>query len=384
MGKNKNILIFDYELDGHYLEYIHHLYEGATRDKANNYIIALPEGFSTKGQLTWHQSDNIKFHVFRKLILPQNKVMRSFELAKFAKRIARQYNVDEIFFVTLMNMLPGVALITKSSIKMSGIIYLIYLYRWKESNIKLKFEDSVKYLFLSKRKQFKTIFLLNDKVAPKYLNRKFKTKVFQYLPDPFMPIEAGNLPDIRTAFNIPASNIVYLHMGTMSVRKGTLKILDAIELIEEKDLINKTFIFAGKISPDIKNEFYKKFAEQQKRVQLLCFDQFCDYSFLGALCKAANYLLLPYENTSMSSGIIGYGAQFKKPVVVPGSGLLGKLVRRGKLGYLLKENSKNEIANFVRKSDMNLYPIEKAEEYLKRNTVDNFIQTIFCSFQKED
>lgn len=383
-NQNKKILIFDDKLSGHNLEYLHHLYTGAVQDKANNYIFALPEGFETKSELRWDKADNIRFHLFKDQPFSPNKIKRSFELSKFVKKIALQHCVDEVFFVSLMSVLPCITFILPKSIKISGIIYLIYLYRWKESNLKLKIEDSIKYLLMSNGKQFKTVFLLNDEIAPIYLNKKFKTKVFRYLPDPFVPLPTTALLDIKSDFNIPTENIIYLHMGAMSARKGTLKILDAIELLEENDLNNKTFIFAGKINPDIKDEFYKKFDEQRKRTQILCFDEFCEYSFLGALCKTADYILLPYENTLQSSGIIGYAAQFKKPVVVPNSKLMGKLVKRNKLGYLLNSNSQNEIAHFIKNNDkMKMFSLQDSEDYLKKNTVEHFNQVIFHSFGNE-
>lgn len=384
MTKRKKILIFDYQLSGHHLEYLHHLYVGATQDKINTYLFALPEGFDTKSELKWEKANNIEFYLFKDQNFSTNKIKRSFELSKFVKKIAQQCHVNEVFFISLISVLPAISFVFPKSIKISGIIYLIYLYRWKESNLKLKIEDSIKYLLMSNRKKFKTVFLLNDEVAPTYLNKKFKTKVFQYLPDPFVPLPTNALPDIKSDFNIPKGHTIYLHMGSMSARKGTLKILEAIELLEESDLKNKTFIFAGIIYPDIKDEFYKKLDKERKRTQILCFDKFCEYSFLGSLCKSTDYILLPYERTSQSSGIVGYAAQFNKPVVVPNSKLLGKLVRRYKLGYLLEDNSINALVDFIRNSNKNMVEIQNAQSsYLRKNSINYFNQAIFNSFANE-
>ncbi len=56
---------------------------------------------------------------------------------------------------------------------------------------------------------------------------------------------------------------------------------------------------------------------------------------------------MPYSNTAQSSGIIGYCAQFKTPVVVPNHGLLGKLVRRYSLGYTVDLSSSKNVADFI-------------------------------------
>ena len=39
-------------------------------------------------------------------------------------------------------------------------------------------------------------------------------------------------------------------------------------------------------------------------------------------------------NNSQSSGVLGYAAQFNVPVFSPSSNMLGKIVRKSKLGYI--------------------------------------------------
>jgi len=162
----------------------------------------------------------------------------------------------------------------------------------------------------------------------------------------------------------------------MGSRKGTIEILKAIKLLPNEDLSNKCFIFAGKIFDDIKVEFYKLLEVQKQRVQILCFDKFCEFSFFGSLCISSDYILLPYKATAQSSGVIGYGAQFNVPVVVPDEKLLGKLVRRYNLGYLIKNCSPTEIADFIlrqRKSELKI----DGSKYLEDNNLENFNKIIF-------
>lgn len=380
MTKTKKILIFDDKLSGHHLEYLHHLYTGAVQDKANNYIFALPEGFETKSELRWDKADNIRFHLFKEKTFSSNKIKRSFELSKFVKKIAQQYCVDEVFFVSLMSVLPGITFILPKSIKISGIIYLIYLYRWRESNLKLKIEDSIKYLLMSNGKQFKTVFLLNDEIAPIYLNKKFKTKVFQYLPDPFLLLPTEKLyNNLREKLHIPQGNKIILHFGALAKRKGSLNILDAISLCSEKDLKNLTFIFAGKVDNEIKVDFYQLLNEIRGKVQINIFDEFCSYEFLASLCRLSDFLLIPYLTTSQSSGVIGYAAQFNKPVVVPNKGLIGKLVKKYKLGILLTDSSPAAIRSFI--CNINQYESMKIyDSYIKDRTIIRFNDTIFSRF----
>jgi hypothetical protein len=188
-------------------------------------------------------------------ILKGNVLTKSIKKSKFVRSIAKQYNVNEVFFIALIAFMPTIAFILPRNIRISGIIYLIYLYRWKNSNLSLKLQDTLKYLLLSKKNNFKAIFLLNDKSAPVYLNKKFKTSKFIFLPDPLVPIDESNLIDFREQYGISNENIVYSHMGALTKRKGTLKILNAIDSLDKSELDNKSFIFAGRIKEDIRVEF---------------------------------------------------------------------------------------------------------------------------------
>lgn len=380
MIDRKRILFFDDQLSGHHLEYIHHLYEGACNMREFDFIFAVPEKFNEiKNELLWKESDNIKFHFLENNKLTGNLFLKSFYKSQIVKNIALRYLIDEVFFIALIGFLPAITFVMPKRIKISGILYLIYLYRWKQTILKVKFLDFLKYLLLSMRSNFKRIFILNDRSSSVFLNKKFNTSKFTYLPDPYPPIDEKKLYNIREKYNISHNNTVYLHFGGLSKRKGTLKILNAIELLDEDELKNKTFIFAGKLYLDIKEEFYRIYNRICDKVQILCFDKFCEYSFLSSLCLSSDFILLPYSNTAQSSGVIGYGAQFKIPVVVPKSGLLGKLVRKYNLGYSTDVNSPDKIADFLKnmKIDNNFKNIES--RYISEHNVSQFIHTIFSN-----
>lgn len=379
MKKKKKILIYDDQLSGHHLEYIHHLHENACENKDIEFIFAIPPKFNkVKNQLVWKKSDNVGYHFLlsNEINITGNFFIQSYKKSSIARKIALQYSVDEVFFIALMGLLPVLPFIMPKNIKISGIIYLIYLYRWKYATLTERVHDSLKYLLLSKKSNFRSVFILNDKSSSIFLNKKFKTSKFIYLPDPYLPIDESNLQNLREKYNIPHNNIICLHFGGLSVRKGTLKILEAIDILSKYELKDKSFIFAGKVYPDIKEEFYLKYNKLRDKVQILCFDEFCEYSFLGSLCLSSDFILLPYSNTAKSSGIIGYGAQFKIPVVVPNRGLLSKLVRKYKLGYSIDLNSPEEIADSLKKQVAN-YDRYKESRYIVEHNVSQFNQAIF-------
>lgn len=383
MKYKKRVLIYDDEIRGHHLEYIHHLHEGATQNKEIDFIFAIPNTINDKeNKLVWEKSDNIKYHLLSdsEINLTGNSIVNSFKRSRIARKIAIEYNVNEIFFNVLIGLLPAATFVIPKNIKISGIIYMIYLYRWKRSSFIIKLFDSIKYILLSRRGNFNNVFILNDKSAPVFLNRKFKTSKFLYLPDPFMPIGEIGLINIREKYKILSDNIIYLHFGSMAESKGTLEILNALIQLRREDLIGKTFIFAGRVGDNIKDMFYEKYHMLKDKVQIIVFDEFCEYSFLGSLCLSSDYILLPYKRTSQSSGVIGYGAQFNKPVVVPNKGLLGKLVRKYNLGYLIESPSTKHIIEFIRDNKaINKFNSNKKfrQDYIREHNVSHFINLIF-------
>ena len=274
-----------------------------------------------------------------------------------------------------MAFMPFLPFFVNKKIKISGIVYLIYLYRWKNASFQVRLLDVIKYLIFANIKKFEKIYLLNDRIAPVYLNKKFKTNVFSYLPDPFTPLSIEKNRNLRNELNIPVEKIICIHFGALTARKGTLELMQAITLAQESALNKCCFIFAGEIYNDIKKSFYQLAKQAEKMTQIIIIDQFCDYEFIGSLCLTSDFILIPYKDSEQSSGVIGYAAQFGIPVVGPGWGLLGKLIKRNNLGFLLKNTSAFEITNFI--NNIERFSFSTKTNYIQNNTVIQFTNTIF-------
>lgn len=378
------ILIFDDLLTGHHLEYIHHLYTKAVENKNIQFIFVLPREFDTiKKQLNWPDANNTSFHLIEKTyskISILDIIIKCFVI----KKIATDYQVNKIFLVYLMKLMPYMSFLIPRKFNISGIIYDIYIYSWKNYTKKEKSKSFINYLFYVKFRKFDKIYLLNDDFAPKYLNRKFKIDKFRFLPDPIINLNLKSKPEnVRIKLGIPENYTVYLHFGGLSKRKGSLEILEAIELTKSENLINKCFIFAGKIYGDIRNEFHHKISFLKDKTLILCFDYFCEYSFLGDLCSISNFIILPYENSGQSSGVVNYAALFNVPAVVPKYNLLGKIVNRNNLGYILDSNKAKDIKKFIENDyKFNYLPNERTYKYLKERSIENFNETIFSDILK--
>lgn len=374
-------LIFDLELSGHHIEYLHHLYIGAGTKINENFVFAVPEDFIHKSSSrTWPEYKNIKFYFIKSSKINKcsgNLLYSSFNSCKLLSEVNNDVKSDKIFLIEFMRFIPFISLFLNKKIFVSGIIYKIYLYQWKHFNFLNKVMSILKYEIISKSKVIKKVYILNDEFSANYLNKIYDSKKFIFLPDPFVVISNGIVDIYTSKLKIDNDVQIILHFGAMSDRKGTLEILKMISLMDLNLRKKYLFVFAGKVGSDIKVEFYKLYNELIETSNIEVYDEFCSFELLGSLCEAANYILVPYKLTFLSSGILGYAAQYKTPVIGPRDGLLGKLIKQYRLGFLLREITSKSLLLFFEnfekcKNNRKMY----SDKYLKNNSVDLFVKKI--------
>lgn len=376
-----NIIIFNYQLSGHHIEFLHHEYMMAIASPENQYVFVLPQSFEeVKNKLVWPTASNISFDLFHDEeveqwnVIPTKSLSKSWNLNKILKRYVVKHKADTVLNNNLVTLLPFAAFMLPQKLKLCGILYHIYLYNLDGMSWHSRKLNEIKYKLLSKAKVFHRVFVLNDEASASQFNQIYKTQKFVPLPDPFTPIPEGEDINIRELLSIADDKKVFIHFGAMARRKGTLKILDSLKLLSDDECSKYAFIFAGRIAQDIIEEFYDKLQAAKDKVQVIVKDEFCSYEFLGALCNECDAILCPYLDTSLSSGLIGYAAQFKKPVIAPDKGLIGKLVKKYEMGALISsvtpENLKESYSKVL------LLPNNDLNAYCEANNVSTFISTL--------
>ena len=266
--------------------------------------------------------------------------------------------------------MPFLPFFIPKGVSVSGIIYKIYLYTWKSSILKRKANDLLLMYIISKSRCLKKVFILNDSSSSVYLNKLWHTEKFTYLPDPYMPISLTNIHNLRCDLGISEDRQLVIHLGTLSSRKGTLTVLDMINNSNKEELQNYCFVFAGVILDDIRDRFAEMANKLSTKTQIIVIDDFLSFEKLASLVYSCDKVLLPYKRTDSSSGIIGYCAQFCKPVYVPNSGLLAKLVTRFKLGLIVNTFST------IRSIEMS---INVSNCYCKCHKIEDFTDIILCN-----
>lgn len=360
------ILVFDAEISGHHLEYVNNIFSYCKNSQQNKFIFVIPKIDVDKNEFDWTKSENIIFRFLDEDEIARTKgalLKKSFYGSFLIKKIAKEQQADKIILINFAPVIPILPLIMPKSIKLRGIIYQIYL--WKPKKGIRKIIDFVRYKVLSKSKSVEKVFILNDHKSASALNKIYKTHKFEAIPDPLPNVYGPDL-DIRQKYKISEDSIVFLHFGAMSERKGTLDILNAIKLLSPKN--NYTFIFAGRVNEDIRNEFYKLYLDIKKSYNIIFIDDFCSYSCLEALCKVSHCILIPYHITSQSSGLIGHASRHKIPVIGPADGLIGYLIDKYNLGKSLPRITPYTIAKAIQE----YVPYNISNDYANLNTIKQF------------
>jgi len=346
------------------------------------FVFAIPEQYLTmKEKMKWPERENVQFDLIPTTELNKAKggyFKERWNKARLAAKYIKKHKADEVFYIELVVQFPFLPLFVPKDVKVSGILYRLVPYEWKRLSLITKIKDAIELNVIGRSKMVKAPMSLNDNSCACYFNKLFKTNKYIPIVDPiksqkYQPIS------IRKDLGAGTSDKVILHFGGMTMRKGTLTLLEAACSMSEEQLKDKIFVFAGKVNIDIKEKFNEYIAQLQRKCRVVKYDGFCAYELLADLCYSCDSIVVPYRNTSYSSGVIGDAARYQKTVVGPGDGLLGKLIRRNRLGVTMKENSPAALADILGSDEAYL---PRLNSYAQKETVEEFIKTIMGTLMR--
>ena len=365
--KSKEI-VFCQSVTGHYLEYLHHLYMGRVENKTET-VFVIPAEFEKQKELfEWPKANHISFDLIEIDIWSVGWLRRIYRLSKLLVNAVKRNKADSVFLVDIDLFMPLLPLLYYGKAKISGILYGIYLYQWEELSVLKKIYRVLTHWFYAKHPIFEKIFVLNDRAAIKVFNRLYCSERFVFLPDPIVPIKY-QFEDFRETYKIEPNQKIFFHFGSMGIKKGTLLILESILELSEEERANYVFVFVGIIQDSIQDDFHKLIALIGESSQVHIFNYFCDFEFIANWCRACDAILIPYLTSYGSSGVIGYAAQFQKPVIATSSGMIGKLVRKYHLGItILQPDTKLLIKAYQEVVEWTSWD----ERYIMSNNVEQF------------
>lgn len=371
----KRILIFESKVHelGHHMEYMHHLYMRALREKNTEFIFAVPKQFAKFiNSLSLPNASNISIRILSEQDISFHNSSRLKSIWLGAKKVGellKETHADMLILIALEKYMPFLPLFIPLKTRILGIVYIIYVYEWfRSSFIKKCYKLFCNFLY-AKMPCFKKIFLLNDAIAVVYLNKMWHSTHYAFLPDPY----SGDF-QLADAAN-PSSKLTFFHFGRLHERKGTIEILKAMKMLPSDKLKEFRLILAGNVNDKIRKEFFQLVDELKGDLELKIHDDFVSYEVLEEYCAVTDYILIPYKNTDQSSGVITYAAKYSIPVIGPAQGLLGKLIRRHHLGITLKSVNAESLKELFLSDKLTKTKINT--NYLQNNSVSNFQEHIF-------
>lgn len=387
MGKK---LFFDIYATGHHSEYISHLIDYLDGNEDDNlyYFVVHPQfsdlfpKIAQKAKeiknIIWIQVTPIEY----KKCTQVNLLKKSFLEFKLVCQYAKLYKVNHVFLM-YFNVFQFALSFLRPSFTVSGILFLQF-YRMDKSGILNKVKYFRKYIttkLYSINPCLKTVFVLNDSKTVDYLNSEFKTDVFKMLPDPIPSLTPLEDFDIYNFYNISRSRKIFLHIGSLSERKGTNEIVDAINCISDLKQEIITILLVGKVNDEVTASKIRNALENKmSKVQLIWSNDFVTNEMMKSLFDQCDVVLIPYKNAEASSGILGHAAAAKKSVIASGTGLLKEIIEENKLGVLLNEVTPVEIANKIEGIlENNDVFYDKNDTFVQIHSVNKFAELVLNS-----
>lgn len=356
-----NVLVYDSEIAGHHAEYIEHLVKYICNNNFHEeyYFLVNPEFLNRYGNIVAFTKETSNIHWLYlskdeyKKVSCKNLILRSFKNYSLLKEYAKRVNAMKVMIMHINNFQPAFCIFSPKY-SVSGILFLQF-YRQPQNTLKDKIRYYRKYFttkLFTKNKSLKSVFVLNDEKSVNYLNREFHTNIFKTLTDPIPALEPIENFDVYKEYAIEKSRKIFLHIGLLDDRKGTLEIFDAIPCLEKKYHSKICLIFAGQSDPILnikiqeKIEFYSKDTD----IQLIRIDDFISNELMKSLFDQCFCVLLPYKMPEASSGIFGHAVAVGKTVIGNSQGLLGEMIDGYELGITLEYIGGRSIANAISKA----------------------------------
>jgi len=234
------------------------------------------------------------------------------------------------------------------------------------------------YLYTLNRK-IDRVYILNDNKSAFFFNKKFNTDIFKKIVDPVPEIESLADFSLNKHYNLASNKKVFLHIGSLSDRKGTIEIVKSTEFLKKEIQSEVVILIVGvSTNPLFEVRLHNQIDKSKKNsgAEIIWDNQFVSKEMMKSLFNQCSLVLIPYKNEEASSGILGHSIAAKKKVIVSGGGLLKDIVVENNLGYLLDKVSPRNIAE---KIDLT-FKINSVEinnkSYLMNHNPINFSKTL--------
>jgi glycosyltransferase involved in cell wall biosynthesis len=346
------LLFIDTEEGGHRANYFNCFIEyAASHPDAGKVIFAISQRLLERLEPRWRQCVEAGDGrlVLRRLTGPElaranqpgPEVRRNFARWKLAMAIAREMRATHIHFPLADDIMKAASVMPGTPYRISGIYFrptTHFLENWR--GVKGYLRQWGKRFFL---KRFlarpDTIALLSfDSWFTDFARAGSGGDKVYALPEPIDPASAVLLVPRQSG-----GRVRFLFFGALQARKGLPELLEALPLLSTATLERTSFAVCGE--GELSGLVREKLPKLRHGGVCLRFDnRFLSESELETEFARADVFLAPYRNHIGSSGAIYVAAQYRKPVITQDWGLIGRQVRRHRLGAAIDTTDPARIA----------------------------------------
>ncbi len=253
--------------------------------------------------------------------------------------------------------------------------------------LKFFFKDWKTTLLLH-RTPVKNLFLLNGEEACRWLTNRFGSCTrFIPLPDPVPEISAEAGYSLRHEYKINDDQTVFLFFGAISLRKGADVLIAALHRLPPEAAAKSSFIFCGEPERAYRRIFEQACARlcaARPDIKLNIQAGFVSDERMMSLFEQTDVVLMPYTRSDYSSGILALAAKCRRPVIGPGTGLLGRLIRQNGLGITCSVTA-DSVAEAISGAVANRPAVdqERSKAFVEKSCPAGFSRVILSAFNYE-
>ena len=169
----------------------------------------------------------------------------------------------------------------------------------------------------------------------------------------------------KKKLNLSKNDHVVLFFGSIRDNKGLHLLLDAFKIASETDP-QLYLIIAGKPPTAIsENRYREHIAQIKSRDRIIFHSQFIPNDSVADYFTATDVVALPYKNI-YHSGIVHLAFSFGRPIIATRVGDFTETIEHGESGYLLEENTAENMAEMIAAGFSNTENLEKMGRFARK------------------
>lgn len=200
--------------------------------------------------------------------------------------------------------------------------------------------------------RFRHLFCLDPFVVP-VLGRMAPEVQAVHLPDGVrIHTNLTEPSDVRAAWAVPQGRVVALLLGVLDSRKGVYRILQALQLLEPEIQRKLAIILAGPVKPSDETSLHDAIAgaRKQTEVHVHLDKRYVPDDEVQTFVEASDVVLVLYQRDHVgSSNMLIRAAVAGVPVLGTDHGLIGRLIRKNRLGDTVNSIDPNAIARGLKR-----------------------------------